>query len=96
MLFQEERKNAEARDAGLVSSKKTKTPVKQLSSSSSNDTSALFENIEDSTASRTFAASPSTEKSINSFIQAFGEDDSVIEDLQPLHRISRGYRSDNR
>lgn len=95
--FLEERKNAESRDIGLVSSKsKSKTPIKQANSSSNTDSSGLFENIEDSTASRTFASSPSTEKSINSFIQAFGEEDSVIEDLQPLRRISREYRSDNR
>jgi hypothetical protein len=59
---------------------------------------SLFDTVEDSSsAHRTFASSPATEKhNINSFIQAFDEDDGVLEDLQPLRRISRDYKSDNR
>jgi hypothetical protein len=101
--FLDEKRLTESRDAGLVT---TKNKIKQSSSSSAatqkqitsqtSDTSSLFDEIEDSTASRTFASSPSTDKHINSFIRAFDEDDGVLEDLQPLRRISRDYKSDNR
>jgi hypothetical protein len=97
----DEKRLAEARDAGLVTTKAKMKPSSSASTSKqittqTSDTSSLFENIEDSTASRTFASSPSTEKHINSFIRAFDEDDGVIEDLQPLRRISRDYKSDKR
>ena len=97
----EERRQLEARDAGLVTTKnKSKSSSKQsitTTPSSSEDTLSLFDNIDESTtASRTFASSPSTDKHINSYIRAFDEDDGVIEDLQPLRRISRDYKSDKR
>jgi hypothetical protein len=98
----EEKRLSDLRDAGLVSNKsKIKTAVRQPSSSASQANESLFDNVEDSsTAHRTFAAAPSPSfeqhNNINSFIQAFDEDDGVLEDLQPLRRISRDYKSDNR